>query len=119
MNIIPEKIESISDIVITITWNDGHDSVYFADHLRKNCPCAACRSKSDETDQQSPFKILNSSDQSIALSFSKWSIMGRYALAIHFSDGHHSGIFTFDLLRELCQCDLCKGDSIRIKGPFK
>ena len=35
------------------------------------------------------------------LSFKHISIVGRYALNFHFSDGHDSGIFSFVFLRNL------------------
>jgi DUF971 family protein len=35
------------------------------------------------------------------VSFSHISIVGRYALNFHFSDGHETGIYSFDLLRRL------------------
>jgi DUF971 family protein len=34
----------------------------------------------------------------------KIEIIGRYAITIHWSDGHHTGIYSFDLLRKLCPC---------------
>jgi DUF971 family protein len=34
--------------------------------------------------------------------------VGRYALKIHFTDGHSTGYYAFTLLRELCQCDECR-----------
>jgi DUF971 family protein len=34
--------------------------------------------------------------------------VGRYALKFTFSDGHESGIYSFSLLRRLCQCDICQ-----------
>jgi DUF971 family protein len=35
--------------------------------------------------------------------------VGYYAYSIEWSDGHNTGIFTFDLLRALCECDACQG----------
>jgi DUF971 family protein len=34
-------------------------------------------------------------------------IVGRYAVQFTWSDGHHEGIYAFDMLRELCECDTC------------
>jgi DUF971 family protein len=34
-------------------------------------------------------------------------LVGRYALQIHWSDGHSSGIYTFTYLRTLCPCTEC------------
>jgi DUF971 family protein len=35
--------------------------------------------------------------------------VGGYALAIQWFDGHASGIYSFQYLRSLCQCDACRG----------
>ena len=32
---------------------------------------------------------------------------GRYAIRFHWSDGHSTGIYTFELLRQLCPCPIC------------
>ncbi|MEI6396113.1 MAG: gamma-butyrobetaine hydroxylase-like domain-containing protein [Verrucomicrobiota bacterium] len=34
--------------------------------------------------------------------------VGSYAIQINWSDGHNSGIYSFDHLREICQCAACK-----------
>jgi DUF971 family protein len=35
------------------------------------------------------------------------SPVGNYALQFGWSDGHNTGIYTFDYLRELCPCPQC------------
>ena len=34
--------------------------------------------------------------------------IGAYAVKIDWSDGHKTGIYSFDYLRKICQCDACK-----------
>jgi DUF971 family protein len=34
--------------------------------------------------------------------------VGRYALQFSWSDGHDTGIYSYALLRRLCQCDVCQ-----------
>ena len=36
--------------------------------------------------------------------------MGNYALQITFSDGHATGIYSFEHLREICPCEACGRD---------
>ncbi len=36
-------------------------------------------------------------------------LVGRYAIRIWWQDGHSSGIYTFDYLRDLCPCQECRG----------
>jgi DUF971 family protein len=41
-------------------------------------------------------------------------IVGQYALHFNWSDGHGSGIYPFERLRELCPCEPCSG---HVVGP--
>jgi DUF971 family protein len=34
--------------------------------------------------------------------------VGRYALSFHWNDGHQSGIYSWEYLRRVCQCEECK-----------
>jgi len=113
----PVVIEQISDKVITIKWDDGHESIYFADHLRRNCPCASC-AQDRESGQKKLFKILQSPDSG-EIKFTGWQWIGRYAVEFTFSDGHNTGIFPYEFLRSLCQCELCNRETIRIQGPLR
>jgi len=35
--------------------------------------------------------------------------VGRYALGFDWSDGHRTGIYSFQMLREICPCAACQG----------
>jgi DUF971 family protein len=37
--------------------------------------------------------------------------VGHYAVRIHWSDGHNSGIYSFDHFREICPCPECGAGS--------
>ncbi len=101
-NLAVRRIEQIDKHTLGIEWNDGHKSMWQLAHLRRNCPCALCV----EEMTNKPLLDPNSIDDNITCS--KVVSVGRYALTIDFSDGHNTGIFTFDKLRKRCQCDLCK-----------
>jgi DUF971 family protein len=34
--------------------------------------------------------------------------VGNYAIRINWSDGHSSGIYSYDHFREICPCDECQ-----------
>lgn len=36
--------------------------------------------------------------------------VGSYAIQMHWSDGHSTGIYTWDFLRAACPCDECYAD---------
>ncbi|MDQ3041111.1 MAG: DUF971 domain-containing protein [Acidobacteriota bacterium] len=84
-----------SDSEISINWSDETESKYNAADLRKSCPCAGC------INEWTGEKTLKTENVAEDLSFSSIAIVGRYALNFHFSDGHDTGIYSFQYLRNL------------------
>ncbi|HVW11574.1 MAG TPA: DUF971 domain-containing protein [Bryobacteraceae bacterium] len=106
----PEHIAVSKSRGIDIDWKDGHHSSYTVEYLRDWCPCATCtgahgtepRKKSTEEPKElfpmfKPRIRMNSIEQS-----------GNYALHISWNDGHSSGIYSWDHLRRICPCEICK-----------
>jgi DUF971 family protein len=91
----PVQIVEESDRAITIKWSDDTEMYYEAAQLRRACPCAGCVNEWTGEKMLDPGKIAED------LTISHTSIVGRYALNFHFSDGHDTGIFSFKYLREL------------------
>jgi DUF971 family protein len=94
---------------VEITWSDGHTSRYDFPYLRDHCPCALCN---DERAKKE--KLAGTSPSSAVLPMFKPRVkaksataVGNYAIQIEFTDGHATGIFSFDHLREICPCDAC------------
>ncbi|NIR47705.1 DUF971 domain-containing protein, partial [candidate division KSB1 bacterium] len=57
----------------------------------------------------SPLRVLSDKEViSEDLELREAQVVGRYALQFSWSDGHTEGIYSFDYLRRLCQCDQCK-----------
>lgn len=86
-----------SDSEITIRWSDETESRYDAVKLRKACPCAGC------INEWTGEKLLKANSVADDLSFSSIAIVGRYALNFNFSDGHDTGIFSFQFLKQLAE----------------
>jgi DUF971 family protein len=83
-----------------IDWADGHRGVYPHDILRGYCPCAGCQGHSGQ------IRLIGSDDAQQELDGIE--AVGGYALALKWFDGHASGIYSFQFLRSLCQCDICR-----------
>ncbi|MCC6750954.1 MAG: DUF971 domain-containing protein [Deltaproteobacteria bacterium] len=99
--LLVRKIEQLDQYLLGIEWVDGHKSRWRLSHLRRHCPCALC------VDEWTGEKRLDPAAVDEKVVATELHSVGRYALAIHFTDGHQSGIFPFTLLRSLCQCDDC------------
>jgi DUF971 family protein len=93
----PLQITEESDAEISIKWSDDAETKYNAVELRRACPCAGC------VNEWTGEKILKAESVSDDINFSHISIVGRYALNFHFSDGHNTGIYSFKYLRELAE----------------
>ncbi len=78
---------------IVLAWEDGIVTAYRAFDLRAACPCAAC------VDELSGIRTLRPEDVDPTVRATAAGRVGRYALAFHWSDGHSSGIYTYDRLR--------------------
>jgi len=81
---------------ITIEWGDGRRSYYDLRYLRDRCPCASCSGTHGKTPQASPFPMFQP-----ALRIVEVEPVGNYALRIRWSDGHSTGIYSYDYLRSL------------------
>jgi DUF971 family protein len=93
----PRQVIEESDSELSVNWSDGVETKYNAADLRRACPCAGC------INEWTGEKMLKAENVPDDLSFSSISIVGRYALNFHFSDGHDTGIYSFEFLRKLKQ----------------
>ena len=93
----PTRIER-SQTSLMIRWKDSHQSELSYRLLREKCPCARCDATRSDKD---PFHILPSHDFFENLHLVDIQQVGRYAVRLVWSDGHRTGIYTFQFLREL------------------
>ena len=100
MQPFPVKLERVGDDRLAIDWSDGPRREYTFRELRNACPCATCREKRKVPAASNPFTILKP-EETLPLGITGMQPVGQYAYSIAFSDGHDTGIFSFDLLREL------------------
>lgn len=105
-NTEPKQIEKVGAEGLKVLWADGHQSLYRWQDLRKACPCAACLpADGSVAGLGSAVRLPEGGVRPLEI-----KPVGRYALAIRWSDGHTTGIFSFDHLRSLCACEECKPD---------
>jgi len=96
MNSQPIRLLLTSNRELAIDWDDGQRRVYAIDALRQACPCATCRAQRSDPSSSSPLPPVER-----GLTIRHMDPVGNYAYRILFSDGHDTGIFTLELLREL------------------
>ncbi|MDP9121398.1 MAG: DUF971 domain-containing protein [Acidobacteriota bacterium] len=88
---------------LRLTWSDGHTALYGADYLRGWCPCAGCQGHTGLKIRYLP------PPAPVAAAVIK--PVGNYAISFAWSDGHGTGIYRFDFLRQICPCERCGGNT--------
>lgn len=84
---------------LDIDWADGTHSVYPIAYLRKNCPCAGCK-VDREAQKKSRLHVLGKFTEGPITVLSAEPV-GNYAIKLHWSDQHGSGIYSYAYLREI------------------
>lgn len=84
-----------------MTWSDGTRSHYPIAHLRRMSPSAEAR-ELREALARNPLTVLPSRpDAAGPLRALDAELVGNYALRIRFSDGHSTGLYSWEYLREI------------------
>lgn len=100
---IPHAINR-RDEGILIEWDTaGHEAWFPARALRLACPCAVC------VDEMSGRQLLDPASIPGDIRSVSLALVGAYGLQVRWSDGHGTGIYTFQRLLSSCPCDACPG----------
>ncbi len=112
----PEHIAISKSKGVKIDWADGHRSEYSLAYLRDECPCASCTGSHGTEPQKTnfsqsaaaadPFQMFKPAPKMVNV-----EPVGAYAFRVDWNDGHNSGIYSYDHLREICPCNECKPDA--------
>lgn len=103
MNVDPEHIAISKSQGIQIDWKDGHHSEYGLAYLREHCPCAQCAGTHGAPPAAAnPFPLYQP-----ALKIEEVEPVGRYAIRLRWSDGHSTGIYSYEHFRRICPCPEC------------
>jgi DUF971 family protein len=82
---------------LAIAWPDGLECDLPLVPLRAQCMCARC------VDEITGERIIDVAGIDPDIAVTDLQLVGNYALRIHWSDGHHQGLYTWPHLRQLCQ----------------
>ncbi|MEM9443745.1 MAG: DUF971 domain-containing protein [Verrucomicrobiota bacterium] len=93
----PENIALIGDEV-AIKWEDGSEDFFSMERLRAHSPSAENQGERDLLGNQYGG---TEQDKFPGVSVTGWDIVGSYAVQFKFSDGHNSGLYSYDYLKKL------------------
>jgi ATP-binding protein involved in chromosome partitioning len=98
---IPHAINRRDDGIL-IEWDtQGHQGFFPAHALRLACPCAGC------VEEISGRPLLDPGRVPPDIRPVSLALVGAYGLRVQWSDGHSTGIYTFEQLLRLCSCVRC------------
>jgi len=113
-NAEPEHIAISKSKGIKIDWRDRHHSEYPLAYLRDECPCASCTGAHGTEPQKSSYAAPAKEAFPMfkpTLRMLNVEQVGAYAVRIDWSDGHNTGIYSFDYLRRICPCRECQSQT--------
>ena len=92
-----------SDNGLRIEWDQaGHEGFYPSRALRLACPCAAC------VEEMTGVPLLDPARVPPDIRPVTVGLVGAYGLKVEWSDGHATGIYTFERLLQSCPCARCE-----------
>ncbi len=100
------RVDKTGGTGVSIDWRDGHQSHWSFRWLRDACPCATCHEARDG-DGRAPGES-KAKPASLLPMFEapprpqEIEPVGKYAIKFHWNDGHDSGIYSWDYLRNVC-----------------
>ena len=94
----PVDIQHIGE-ELAIRWEDGSESFIALEKLRRACPCAGCKGERDVMGNlyKGPERALTAA----SFQLRSVSFVGTYGVQPFWADGHNSGIYPFDYLRQI------------------
>ncbi len=102
MQLKPEQLDLIGNEV-AIKWNDGSEDFFGMELLRAASPSAENKGEPDLFGN-----IHGASNQTEfpGVKVIGWTPIGGYAIRFDFSDGHRTGLFSFDYLKRLANKEI-------------
>lgn len=89
----PVALKNLEDRALRITWEDDRTDEFTYQYLRGACPCASC------VDEWTGRRLIDPASIDAAVRPLSVAFVGQYALRFAWSDGHGTGIYTFEALR--------------------
>lgn len=132
------RVNKTAGTGMEIDWQDGHKSSWSFAWLRDACPCATCQAEREASGRAvgepkpkaaaepvltaavvtapaegkvvTQWRAPGLAPRSVAgpIQPKKVTQVGRYAVRFQWSDGHESGIYSWNYLRRVCQCAECE-----------
>ena len=96
---IPKTIKLKDKSFLEIIWENGTTSTIRLKYLRDECPCATCKGETVLLKTyRPPVKKMITPEMYMIKNI---EVVGEYAIQITWKDGHNTGIYTYEYLKQL------------------
>ena len=96
----PTHLDLKKDKGLTVRWADGTTSYFSVTYLRRMSPSAEARQFREQI-EKNPLTVLPAAPAGRGLIAEAAELVGNYAIRIRFSDGHSTGIYSWEYLRSI------------------
>jgi DUF971 family protein len=109
MPLTPLRISRPKPYLIAIDWSDGFCAVLTLRSLRDACPCASCKGENIMGTQYGGLEASRSLNFGLTIikpgmyELRTLTPVGNYAVSMEWADGHATGIYSWDILRRVCE----------------
>lgn len=95
----PQKIKIAEKTKLHLKWSDETTTILDLKYVRDECPCASCKGETILLKTYRPPKPAILSPEMYKIK--NIEVVGEYAIQITWQDGHNTGIYSWDYLKEL------------------
>jgi DUF971 family protein len=103
-----KKIDRPKPHLLRTEWQDAYKSVIKIEKFRDECPCADCREKRDNKDTKFSMPTFSPGRNELK----ELKPVGNYAITPIWGDGHNTGIYPWELVREIFEKHELQGDDL-------
>lgn len=98
-NLKPTIIRRTKPFLLFCEWQDGFSGTIKLETLRNECPCALCKGEEIAGKQVAKpiFQMITPGKNELK----SLEPVGNYAIQASWGDGHNTGIYTWEYLREI------------------
>ncbi|MCL5992290.1 MAG: DUF971 domain-containing protein [Bacteroidetes bacterium] len=107
----PKAITKPHPSLISAEWGDGFTANITLEKLREECPCALCKDEREKKSKE-PFPMLKTFVKGMN-ELKALDKVGNYAVTAKWGDGHDTGIYTWDQLREIFEKHALKPEELK------
>lgn len=95
----PKQIKILDKSKLYIKWDDETESTIGLKYLRDECPCANCKGETILLKTYRPPKLNFITEGMYEIR--NIEVVGGYAIQITWKDGHNTGIYSWEYLKQL------------------